>query len=170
MKGKVRVVFGTNDSLRARLIRWSTGSPWSHVWIEYQSEVWGGWWAAHSAEDGVVKVPDTRIWTRYPRRLTYELHVPLDGGFDWARHVIGAKYDYGVIWNALLLVLFRVTKWQWLYKLVARNAAKYSCSEFVAGFLKAAGVKGSENWDIELMHPGAVHSFLKKQGWAWGVL
>jgi hypothetical protein len=165
----IRIIFGTNNSLRARLIRWATKSKWSHVWIEYPSEMWGGWWAAHSAEDGVVKVPHNRLWSRYPKRTMYELDVPLDLGFEWARRVIGARYDYGVIWNALLLVLFRATRWEWLYQVVARNAARFSCSEFVAGFLKAAGTEGTEHWDVELMPPEALYRYMQKArdaGWA----
>jgi hypothetical protein len=150
----VRVGFGTNDKLTSRLIRWATRSPWSHVWLEYSSGVWGGQWAAHSWADGVVKVPLEQVHSTYPRRVVYECSLDLASGFQWARGHIGADYDYGVIWNGLLLVVHRATGWKWLWEIVARNAAKFSCSEFVAGLLKAAGAEVVKGVEPELTTPG----------------
>jgi hypothetical protein len=158
----ISVGFGTNDKWTSRLIRWVTRSPWSHVWIEYPSGVWGGRWVAHSWADGVVKVPIERTEATYPKSKIYECMIPVDvlsPGFSWARHHISAGYDYGVIWNGFLLVLYRSTGWNWLWKIVARNATKFSCSEFVCGFLKAAGVNGTESLEPELTTPGDLEKF-----------
>lgn len=154
--------FGTNDKLHSRLIRWATESEWTHTWIEYPSGVWGGRWAAHSGPDGVVKVPVKTIEKVYPRRVVYECFLDTDAlwpGFAWAHKHIGASYDYGVIWNAVLLVIHRATRWAWLYKVVSRNAVRFTCSEFASGFLKASGVKGAEKFDPELTHSGDLERF-----------
>lgn len=162
--------FGTNDRWTSKLIRWATKSPWSHVWIEYPSDIWGGRWAAHSRLDGLAKVPLERIEATYSPRKIYELRVKrnsLASGFRWARGHITAGYDYGVVWNGVLLVLYRATKWQWLWHIVMRNAAKFSCSEFVGGFLKAAGVSGTAGMDPELTTPGDLEGFCSSSDDFW---
>jgi hypothetical protein len=172
--------FGTNDKLASRLIRWATRSEWSHVWIEYPSGVWGGRWVAHSWADGVVKVPLERVEAAYPRRLVYECRADLTEGLKWARQYIAAAYDYGVIWNGLLLALYRATGWGWLSKAVHRNAARYSCSEFVGGIFKASGVQGVESsgaivgevedrFDPELTTPGDLAKFCADSDDFWVV-
>lgn len=182
----ILVGFGTNDKLASRLIRWATRSEWSHVWIEYPSGVWGGQWVAHSWADGVVKVPLECIEAAYPRRKLYECRLDLTEGLKWARQYIAAGYDYGVIWNGFLLVLHRATGWQWLTRLIARNAAKFSCSEFVSGILKASGVRGvrssgavevtsdelgvdGDRFDPELTTPGDLDRFCADSDDFWVV-
>lgn len=148
--------FGTNDRLRSRIIRWATKSRWSHCWVEYPSGIWGGRWAAHSTPDGVVKVPVEQVEKDYPKHKRYEVRVPvydLAPGFTWAREHIGASYDYGVIWNMILLLLYRSTGWERLYNIVIRNAARFSCSEFASGFLRSSGVV-ADTVDIDLVYPG----------------
>lgn len=168
----IYVCFGTNDKISSRLIRWATRSLYSHAWIEYPSGVWGGRWVAHAWADGVVKVPLEQVEEAYPTRRMYECKIPineLSSGFDWARKHIGAGYDYGVIWNGLLLVLWRATKWQWLWRIITRNAAKLSCSEFACGFLKAARVNGTESLDPELTTPGDLEKFCASSDDFWVV-
>lgn len=176
----ILIGFGTNDKLASRLIRWATRSPWSHVWIEYPSGVWGGRWVAHSWADGVVKVPLERVEAAYPRRKLYECQVDLSQGLEWARRYIAASYDYGVIWNGLILAVYRVTGWKWLQRIVHRNAARFSCSEFVGGILKASGVRGVESsgavevgiedrFDPELTTPGDLERFCADSDDFWVV-
>jgi len=169
--------FGTNEKWTSRLIRWATASEWSHVWIEYPSGVWGGRWVAHSWADGVVKVPLEQVEAAYPKRKVYECRFELDDGLKWARQYIAAGYDYGVIWNGLVLVLHRATGWGWLDRVATRNAAKYSCSEFVGGILKASGVRGvrssgvvdegADPFDPELTTPGDLERFCSDSKDCW---
>lgn len=154
--------FGTNQKWTSKLIRWATKSEWSHTWITYPSSVWGGYWAAHSGPNGVVKIPLERMKQMYPESIHYELGAGVDDfvlGFEWASQHVGQDYDYGVIWNALLLVLWRATGWRYLWKLVARNSTKFTCSEFVTGFLIASGVPGILKVDPELTPPGVLQEF-----------
>ena len=164
--------FGTNEKWTSKLIRWATDSPWSHCWIEYPSGVWGGRWVAHSWSDGVVKVPLEQVEAAYPKRKIYECRVDVDKlqpGFTWSRKYIAADYDYGVIWNGFLLVLWKATGWKYLHKIVHRNATKFSCSEFLAGFMKAAGVTGTESLDPELTTPGELEEFCSSSDDFWVV-
>lgn len=163
------VGFGTNEKWTSKLIRWATRSPWSHVWIEYPSAIWGGRWVAHSWAEGVTKVPLDQVETMYPVRKTFECRPNMEAGFLWARKYVNAGYDYGVIWNGLLLVLHHATGWEWLHKIVIRSAAKFSCSEFVCGFLKAAEVAGTESMDLELTTPGDLEKFCSSSKDFWVV-
>jgi len=114
-----------------------------------------------------VPVPIEQVEEAYPKRKLYECSVNLDLGFQWARNRIGAKYDYGVIWNGIILVLHRVTGWEWLNEVVTRNAVRMSCSEFVAGILKASGVDGTADMDIELTPPGDLERLCHDSGDFW---
>lgn len=152
----IRIGFGTNNKLRSKLIRWATKSEWSHVWIEYQSELWGGDWGAHAHDKGVIKVPLHKIYTEYTKRKVYYCHADADlkRGFQWAANRVGYRYDYGVIWNGLLYFLYRLFGWLFLWKLVVYDRSEMTCSEFVAGFLKAAGMQELQPEDPELLPPG----------------
>lgn len=160
----VRIGFGTNQKPHSRLIRWATDARWSHAWIEYESELWGGMWVAHAAPHGVVKVPLFKVLKAYPTYVRFDCAAPLDGGFDWARRYVGAPYDYGAIWNGLLYAVHRVTKFRFLYDIVSRNTSKYTCSEFVAGFLKASGIRCFARLDPELMPPGDLFNVCSHSG------
>lgn len=156
------ICFGTNEKWTSRLICWATEAEYSHTWGEYPSSVWGGEWAAHSSSSGVVKVPAEAVRQEYPKFVAYECQADLSKGFEWARKYVGAKYDYGVIWNALLLVLYRFTKWRWLWNVVSRNDAKLSCSEFWASLFKNAEVPGAEKLDPELTTSRMLRAFCVK--------
>lgn len=156
--------FGTNEKWTSKLIRWATGGQYSHAWIEYQCPVMGAWMVLHSwGTAGVVIMPRERVDALYPVQTGYECKADLTKGIEWARPMIGTtKYDFGVIWNGLVLFLYRATKWEWLNNIVHRNASKYSCSELIAGILKHAGtVAGAESLDIELTPPDGNRGLLK---------
>ena len=113
----IRIGFGTTDKLHSRLIRWVTRSPWSHVWIEYESQEWGGWWVAHAGPTGVVKVPMETVHAAHTKRRVYECEANLTPGLRAVRKYVGAEYDYrSVLWNGLLLLLSRVFAREWLNK------------------------------------------------------
>lgn len=153
------VCFGTNSKLKSKLVRWVTGEKWTHTWIEYPSTVWGGLWVAHSSSNGVVKVPQERVQRDYPLNIVYECKADLSHGFMWARGTVSMPYDWGVIWNAVLLLLFRATGWKWLSKFAWRCPRCMTCSEWVTSLLKAASVKGLEGYDPELTTSGTLEKF-----------
>jgi len=170
-----RIGFGTSNKLHSRLIRWVTRSPWSHVWVEYESEAWGGEWAAHAGPSGVVKVPLETVHAEQSKRKVYDCRLDLIPGLRASRGHVGAAYDYrSVLWNGLLLLLSRVFAREWLTKIVTRNRSKMSCSEFVSTIMKRAGVfdteravkplfamgvSNGESLDPEFVTPGALEQF-----------
>lgn len=155
----IYIGFSRSRSIRSKLVRWATGAAWSHVWIEYPSHAWGGRWVAHSAENGVVKVPAEPYLASCEAVKRFEVKVDITKGLEACREFVGRKYDYKVIWNALVGVIHRVTKWQWLYKIVSKDSSKLTCSEFVSSILKEAGVIGTEGMDPELTTPGDLERF-----------
>jgi hypothetical protein len=160
----IRIGFGTNNKLHSRLIRRVIDFRWSHTWIEYPSELWGGAWAAHAGPHGVVKVPLEKLHGVYPKHISFDCHVDVRGGFSWAHGAVGAPYDYGVLWNGLLYATHRATKWNWLRKVAMRNTARFTCSEFVTGFLKAADVRSVAGLDPELTPPDVLYRIVEQSG------
>jgi hypothetical protein len=132
---------------------------YSHTWIEYPSVTWGGRWGLHSVPDGVVMVPIEQVYASYVRRITYRCDQPFVGGFAWARERINAGYDFGVLCNIVLLLLFRFTGREYLRKAALRDASRYTCSELVSGFLKASSIPGTEDFDPELETPGGLERY-----------
>lgn len=150
----IRVAFGANNTLRSRLIRWATGGTYSHVWLEYPSDVWGGSWAAHATDVGVVKEPALRVRKRYRRVRCFETHgFNITKGMAKSHDLLGRKYDFKVLWNALLLVLLRATGWQFLWRLPIQDVHKYTCSEFVATVLQRSDLGIAQGLNPEFTTP-----------------
>ena len=160
--------FGANDSLRSRLIRWATAADWNHSWIEYPSTCWGGQWVAHSAEKGVVKEPRARVHARYTRTCVFEVKgFDLISGMINSKDLVGRRYDYKVIWNALLLVINRAVKWKWLWKLASRDVSQVTCSEFVSTVMKRANLPEAKELDPEFTTPGDLFKLCKASRKFW---
>ena len=163
------IVFGTNDKLTSRLIRWVTKSPWSHVWIEYKSQTWGGhWMAIHSSAKGVVIEPCENVRKRYPKCKTYECRADIGNGLLAIRHYLGADYDYkAVLWNGFLLLVYTFCPVRELFDIVERNNARFSCSELASIILKQAKIRGAHGLDPELMTPGMLERFCSSNDLFW---
>ena len=165
--------FGTNDKWHSRLIRWLSRGQYSHAWIEFDCPGMGkvilhasalrvGWRTVY----GVAIVPDFKVYQVYPSRVRYRIDADLYSGLHWARGMVGAGYDFGVIWNGLLLILLRLTGWSWLEKYVMRNANRVSCSEMVSSILSVSGTPGSDIIDPELtMSSGENPVCISLQSW-----
>jgi hypothetical protein len=155
------VCFGTSHDFKSWLICKITDSKVSHSWIEYPSHVWGGQWVAHSTSRGVIKEIQESVRERYPVHEIYECKADLKKGLDSVRKYVGtADYDFGVLWNGVLLLVYKLIKWKWLYHLVIRNTAKLTCSEFVALILKNAELPGTEEIDPELTTTGQLKAIV----------
>lgn len=160
---EINVCFGTNKSFKSRLICWTTRSSLSHSWVEYDSHVWEGRWVAHATARGVIKEIQPNVRKRYPTHRIYRCKADLKKGLRAVRTYVGtADYDFGVIWNGVLLLLHRVTRWQWLYNIAARNTAKLTCSEFVALILKESGLPEMDEIDPELTTTGELETLVSK--------
>ena len=157
------VCVGRDKGLKGKIICAVTDSEVSHSWIEYSSSTWGGRWVAHATSRGVIMEYAHYVRERYPTYKIYQCHADLNQGLIAARELIGrSDYDYGVLWNCTLYLLYRATKWEQLRKLAAYNASKMTCSEFVALVLKEAGIDGTggAEFDPELMTTGMLEAFL----------
>jgi hypothetical protein len=158
----VVIGFGSRpNNFLSWLIRAATGGSWSHVWIEWESSLWDGVWVTHAQQVGIVTSPIEVVFEKYSLRRRYgveDIRVRL--GLRRMRKECGKPYDYvTVIYNTLLLVLLRLTGWGRLRTMVLRNAARFTCSEFVALVLKRSGLPGTDRLDPELTTPGALETF-----------
>lgn len=157
----VSLGFSRDKSLKSRLIRWVIKSNYSHVFIRYESHHWGDV-VVHATDRGIVVEPFERI-TKNKTIELFELNHDMTKGFANVRQHLTARYDFrSVIWNALLYLLLRITNAQFLWKLVARNAARLSCSEFGVLWLQGAAFPKSNNLDTELTHLGILYGFITK--------
>jgi len=104
----------------------------------------------------------------YDRTYIFEVKgFDLTAGMKKSKELLGRKYDFKVIWNALLLVLNRVTKWHWLWKLTVKDVSKLSCSEFVATVMKRAGLPEAQGLDPEFATPGDLFKICKASKTFW---
>ena len=149
--------FSRGNSWLSAAIRWFTDSEWSHCWVEYPSHVWGGRWIAHAADRGVIKEPaEPKIRRWEPDLARYEAICDLSMGFEAARGCVGKRYDWlSIAGHALRLLAHKVTG-GWFGN-PHRDAARLTCSEFVAIILQEARVPGTDFWDVESIAPGDVH-------------
>lgn len=149
--------FGTNDHWTSWLIRKIIRGEYSHSWIEVDCG-YLGCMVLHSSSirvgmrtvHGVAIVPDFVVHQNYPVKKRYAINHDLAPGLTWARSMVGAGYDFGVIWNGFLLLLLRFTGWGWLERYVIRNASIVSCSELISSIIKKSRVRGSDIIDPEL--------------------
>jgi hypothetical protein len=135
---KLSICFGTNNAFRSKLIQRVTDSELTHSWLEFESEAWGGTWVAHSTKRGVITEYKPNVLEDYPKYETYLCLSPIElsRGMQSVVNDIGiADYDYGVIWNGVLLVVYKLTKWERLWNFTTKNASKISCSELIAKIL-----------------------------------
>lgn len=158
----VRVCFGTNERMLSKLMRWLTRSNVTHVWLEYECLVWSGIWAAHVTERGAIKEHHIHVRSKYRVCEVFEPLVELTGVISMGGLIGVAGYDYrNAIWNGLLFLLYRFTKWHWLYKFTLRRMCKLTCSEFVAWIFKASDLKHTEQLEPELTMVGDLAKFCK---------
>lgn len=159
---EIFVGFGKDKGCKGRLICCATKAQYSHSWIEYPSNVWGGRWIAHATSRGVIKEFHKHVYDRYPKRVRYRCKIDLDKGIEAVRGRVGrSDYDFGGIVNLLILVLHRATKWKLWHAFVCRNDEKVTCSEFVAIILDEAGVKPTEKLDTEITTTGDLVKLVK---------
>lgn len=146
------VCFGRENNLRSKLIQKVTRSQWSHVWAEIKLPGSEKTWVIHSAADGVVLVPDRLVRPHYCAIDTLGVKVQDQTVVELAHSFVGAGYDFGVISNGFLLVLYNLTGLKPFDPI--RNGTKFSCSELITTILKLGGMEGLSDMDPELTTPG----------------
>lgn len=156
----MHVCFGTNDKFHSKLIRKITESKWSHAWLEFECK--GELLALQSGFGGVEIYPAKKIRKEYPKHIIYRNEFDPSNGFKWGFNHLGYGYDYGVIVNAIILILFKLTKWKWLWKILLKNASKFSCSEFACLFLQKCEIQGLDKYEAEFTTPFDLSEFCEK--------
>lgn len=157
-----RIVFGFSrgNSLISACIRWFTDSEWSHCWLEFDCDELGGRWIAHATDQGVIiepAEPKLAYWGAHVRR--YEITAPgVERGIREAASCIGKRYDWmAILGHAARLVAYKLTGKR--YGNPARNAARLTCSEYLATIAKRAGMDGTEDWDPESIAPSDIEEY-----------
>jgi hypothetical protein len=146
----IRLVFTASKTFFGKIIRWLTGGKVSHVFLEYDSSLWGGRWVAEATVGGVRKVPSYKA----RHNVVWEYRAAMDTRVacrSIARY-FGNTYDYA----GLLVFAWFIIAWRWL-KLKAkkphRSTKSQVCAELIARWVTAYGVPGSQDWDPDRVTP-----------------
>jgi hypothetical protein len=157
----ILVALSASDNLVGRIIRALTGSSVNHAFILYESDLWGGWWAAQIDERGVRKLPAKVVLPTYEKVYLYRyMGKSLAVGLKACRYMVGWKYDWlGILGFICKLVVWRLIGRRIFNPLHGRN--REFCSEFVSNVLKKTPVPSFENQDPASLSPGDVLSIIK---------
>lgn len=162
----VYICFGSQPgNLKSWLIRKLTKGPYSHTWIEYDSDTWAARMVVHAQSSGiVVESPDT-VYEEYTLMKRYQCTFSgADEGLRKCYSYIGKPYDYKVILtNMLLMILYYmvpIKKFRaWLWTRTVTNSNAYSCSELGTLLLKNSGYMAAQGLDPELVTPTELENF-----------
>lgn len=146
----LRLVFTASKTLFGRLIRWFTRGKVSHVFLEYDSSLWGGRWVAEATIGGVRKVPSYKA--RHNVIFEYRATKAGNAACNSIAKYFGNAYDYI---NILIFAWF-IIAWRWLKLKIRRphrSTKAQVCSELVARWVIAYGVPGVSGWNPEYVTP-----------------
>lgn len=160
VESKVLIGITTNDTFYSRLVSSLTGSRYSHTFIMYKSELWGGWWIVQVDDKGIRKVPADIYLKQYKSIEIYECAIDLENGVKAIRNYIGKKYDWLGIFGFWLKIL-----WSKLFGVKILNPvndeAKLFCSEMCMIILQTCDVPGTKYFDPSSTSPGMLYDFLE---------
>ena len=161
--------FSRSNDFKGRLIRSITGGYYNHTWIGHTVPIWGGQWVthAHASTGQVIFQRAELLREQYDESVCFEVrYIDIEKGMKRTRGYINKKYDFpSVIWNGILMVLYRSTGIEFFNPIIDHN--KMSCSEFVALILQRSGYSGVQEKDAELYPPDGPHGLYpicKKSG------
>ena len=161
MRDRILICLSASDDFVGRFIRWITQSQFNHVFILYESSLWGGWWAAQiTPEKGIHKIPANHL-EDVDRIECYEgvgTGHDISKGLKTLRDAIGIKYDYLGVWNGLLrAIIMRLFG----KKIPAIHSSKRMfCFEFVIRVLQEAGIPGIQEYSPVSTPPRELRKFL----------
>jgi len=166
----VYLCFGSQPyNLKSWLIRKLTRGPYSHTWIEYDSDTWGAKMVVHAQPSGiVVEAPET-VYEEYTLMKRYQCTFSgAEEGLRKCYGYIGKPYDYKVILTHMfLLILYYmvpIKKFRdWLWTKTVTNSSAYSCSELGALLLLNSGYFPAQDMDPELVTPTDLSQFCSER-------
>ena len=156
MTEDVRIIFTASPKLSSRIIRWFTRSPVSHVYVEYESELWGGRWAAEATKGGVRKVIAKK--SRHDVHAEFRCKFDTKKGLRAVSEFLGEDYDYlGVAFYAIVVLLRR-----WFSAKIKNpmySSKSQFCSEFITRFFQGSDLVETTFWDVEKSSPGRLYRY-----------
>jgi len=157
---KIHVCLIEGNDSRSKLFKWILKSKDTHVFFLYESELWGGWFAADILEDGVVMLPEEKSSTQRAKTLTFfECKYPIEDGFKRARKFVMSGYDYlALAANLTRVMLWRWLGWKWLRPV--NSDKRMYCAEFVATIFRLANIPHSEDLDPAVTSPAMLREFM----------
>jgi hypothetical protein len=121
----------------AELIKWWTGSPYSHVYIRFESSAPDVPSTMYHAAHGMVHFLTKE---RFEKQNTIVVEYPFDVTSEQRKHVLikcmnisGERYGYTELIKIFILDLAKKISWD---KLEFHNSKGYICSELVAEILE----------------------------------
>jgi len=155
---KVLVCASAGAGIFGWFIRKVTRSFVNHVFILYESEFWGGWFAIEIAEKGPVPIPAYKALKGCDKLYVFEPKYDLREGIIKNKNRINVGYDWlGII--GFFLAYIR----SWFTGEVVKNKLHSSgrdfCSEYVSSVIRDSSGSNSNNLipestspkDLELM-------------------
>ena len=96
-KGDILLGFSTTGMWLSRLIRWATGSKYSHAWIRHGSEVWGGDWITQADLPALMEFLHRRGVRGYVTFNTLVFANELADAEDYLRTILAAGVDAAIV-------------------------------------------------------------------------
>ena len=116
---------------------------------------------AHATDRGLLKElaqPKLDYWGVVVR---YKAVRDITKGLEACRGYVGKPYDFMAIAGHVVRIVGHWVTGKRMFN-PSRDAARLTCSEFVALILKEAGVPGTESWDSESITPGDIEALCSR--------
>jgi hypothetical protein len=167
-QGDILLGFSTTGMWLSRLIRWATGSKYSHAWIRHGSEVWGGDWITQADLPVVRTWPERTASQTWTVKRLYRPRFNLRPALARVRADFDEPYD---VWGLFGMAVVTAAR-KWLKRKIKNPWAspkKVYCSEFVVSILlhvrlpDGSPLPGLEGWDPETSSPQELESYCASQ-------
>lgn len=131
-----------------------------HSWISYPDELWGGRWLVNADAHGVRVLPGSAMPQLGDPHVEYRCRFDISEAMSRCRDFVGQPYDYVslLVGHPIKLLAYYLTGVEVLNP--ARDASRFTCSEFVATVLKAAALPGTVDMDPESETPASLVRYM----------
>jgi len=130
------IFFSRSRTFTSWLIRKITKCNFSHTFVKVNERT-----VLESDVGGVLIRPVSRYLD--DDATSIELvklpeHIDADIFIDALNQKVGSFYDYGILAGGILSKIFKISRWR---ENILNGVSRYTCSEFIAEGLKAAGAE-----------------------------
>lgn len=151
--------FSTTNIWLSRLIRFATGSKYSHCWVRHGSAVWGGLWVTHADWPVVRQWPWEVATAKWTVKQMYAPRFDIGPALRAVRGDLEDRFDI----PGLFGMAFVEVAWRWFGRKIRNplgSPRAMFCSEFLAHILVAARLPGTEGWDPRSLSPEDVADYV----------